>query len=729
MPPRRQRTKRTPKGNSGTSGKASAQPVQAADTKESSPSEETTKRPETTTKGVATNAENNTRRKLRSSRPGSDAGGSSMPHSESSKDAGQRQKSTKRRFNQVEEDEEIEEESALPTKKRKSGHLGDHTHAAEPPRRPLRNEEYTVGWISALEVEHTAAQMALDEEHGQPDSVSQNDNNSYVLGKICNHNVVLAVLPMGEYGLASAAQVARDMRHSFPNVRIGLMVGIGGGAPTAKQDVRLGDIVVGIGFAGRDAVFQYDYGKAIQGQDFLPTSSLNQPPIALRAGVASLKSDHGLRPHRLGEYFRDLLQKFPHLHETYDKPDTLTDRLYKSRCVHKDGQEDCSLCGNDPDNVVTRKPREGVKVHYGAIASANTLMKDALIRDKLAESNKILCFEMEAAGLVQHFPCLVIRGICDYADSHKNKQWQGFAALAAAAYTKYLLKFIHRDRVEAERAIGEILSGVVKAVNTLQEIQTAEVQDRKHKALLEWFSKIDSVQQQEYFIKQAVRGTGTWLFETEQFNTWFASPGQTIFCQGPAGAGKTTLMAILIEGLEDEFVDEPDVGIAHIYFGYRPAPTDDKELYATLFRQLAPSWSDLPEKVKDTYHYAHGASARSQCEEALSLVIREYSRVFIVLDALDECEIKPGLLERFLEFISDLQKSFGINLVATSRYHSRFAEIFRDSSQLMVRATDEDVKRYLNHRLDELGPNDPIRKRDKLRQEVDRRIQASVDGM
>jgi len=97
-------------------------------------------------------------------------------------------------------------------------------------------------------------------------------------------------------------------------------------------------------------------------------------------------------------------------------------------------------------------------IHYGTIASGNQLIKDALIRDTLANEKDILCFEMEAAGLINHFPCLVIRGICDYADSHKNKEWQGYAAMAAAAYTKDLLYRIPPNKVEAERKISEILS-------------------------------------------------------------------------------------------------------------------------------------------------------------------------------------------------------------------------------------------------------------------------------
>jgi nucleoside phosphorylase len=99
------------------------------------------------------------------------------------------------------------------------------------------------------------------------------------------------------------------------------------------------------------------------------------------------------------------------------------------------------------------KDEDNPAIHYGLIASANQVMKDALIRDRLITEKDVLCFEMEAAGLMNHFPCLVIRGICDYADSHKNQEWQGYAAMTAAAYTKDLLCRIVPQQMEAEKKI------------------------------------------------------------------------------------------------------------------------------------------------------------------------------------------------------------------------------------------------------------------------------------
>lgn len=150
-------------------------------------------------------------------------------------------------------------------------------------------QNYTVGWICAITTEYVAAQCFLDEEHEQATHVSPNDNNHYTLGRVGKHNVVVACLLAGEYGLSTAATVARDMLHSFPNVRIGLMVGVAGGAPSPSHDIRLGDVVVGVPRDGNSGVFQYDFGKSIQNRQFEHTRFLDQPPTLLRSAVTGSK--------------------------------------------------------------------------------------------------------------------------------------------------------------------------------------------------------------------------------------------------------------------------------------------------------------------------------------------------------------------------------------------------------------------------------------------------------
>ena len=116
-------------------------------------------------------------------------------------------------------------------------------------------DNYTIGWICAISTELVAAQAFLNEKHEGPEYVSPNDDNNYTLGKIGKHNIVIAVLPDGEYGIASAVSVARDMLHSFPNIRLSLIVGISGGALSKKHDIYLGDIIVSDPYNGYGGIF------------------------------------------------------------------------------------------------------------------------------------------------------------------------------------------------------------------------------------------------------------------------------------------------------------------------------------------------------------------------------------------------------------------------------------------------------------------------------------------
>jgi len=99
----------------------------------------------------------------------------------------------------------------------------------------------------------------------------------------------------------------------------------------------------------------------------------------------------------------------------------------------------CNEC--DHSKLVRRHIRKtnDPLIHYGAIASGNKVMRSGTQRDRIAQHLDVICFEMEAAGLMDILPCLPIRGICDYSDSHKNKGWQRYAAATAASYAKELL--------------------------------------------------------------------------------------------------------------------------------------------------------------------------------------------------------------------------------------------------------------------------------------------------
>ncbi|KAE8316878.1 hypothetical protein BDV41DRAFT_573382 [Aspergillus transmontanensis] len=188
---------------------------------------------------------------------------------------------------------------------------------------------------------------------------------------------------------------------------------------------------------------QYGYGKTILSGKVERTGVLNKPPPILLKALAGLVADHWVGRPRFNAYIEETLKHYNASDSIVKYPGPDDDRLFDASYDHDPFHSSCSNC--DIEKLVTRTSRvsDSPVVHYGIIASGNQVMKHGQTRDRIAEElGDVLCFEMEAAGIMDSFPCIVIRGICDYCDSHKNKQWQGYAALCAAAYTKELLSYV-----------------------------------------------------------------------------------------------------------------------------------------------------------------------------------------------------------------------------------------------------------------------------------------------
>ncbi|KAN0087042.1 hypothetical protein V8E54_000730 [Elaphomyces granulatus] len=315
---------------------------------------------------------------------------------------------------------------------------------------PMTHDDYTVAWICALPLETAAAKAMLDKTHLQlPQSAA--DDNAYMLGEISGHNIVIACLPSGVYGTISAATVAANMRTTFPSIRFGLMVGIGGGVPSTNNDIRLGDVVVSKPTGVLGGVVQYDYGKTVASGAFQQTGMMNQPPQVLLNAVARLHADEILGNNQsIVEVISNALNTNVQAksRSLFSRPADDHDRLFNSAYNHPPSDDTCINC--DQRELIHRHPRtsDEPQIHYGLIASGNQVMKHGGTRDRLGKEYGMLCFEMEAAGLMNQLPCLVIRGICDYSDSHKNKHWQGYAALAAAAYARILLSVVSVNQLQ-----------------------------------------------------------------------------------------------------------------------------------------------------------------------------------------------------------------------------------------------------------------------------------------
>jgi len=316
------------------------------------------------------------------------------------------------------------------------------------PRSPKSYEEYTVAVVCAIEFEMSAIRYMLDLEHSLP--TKEGDSNIYVLGELNGHNVVLACLP-GNQGKGSAAIVATNMARTFPSIKWRFLVGIGGGVPSDKHDIRLGDVVVSMPEGQYGGVVQYDLGKDAD-DGFIPKGFLSPPPPLLRSAVVKMRSDHLVSENKIEEFLSAMLQRGRRL-SIYQRPSTRHDVLFEAGYPHDSKNFTCETC--DRQKSVHRPCREfeGPEIHYGLIASGDRVMRSAVKRNELIRDvGDILYFEMEAAGLMTKFSCIVIRGISDYADSHKNDAWQHFAAAAAAACTKELLSYLDPEVVSAVSA-------------------------------------------------------------------------------------------------------------------------------------------------------------------------------------------------------------------------------------------------------------------------------------
>ncbi|KAL6896315.1 nucleoside phosphorylase domain-containing protein [Trichoderma evansii] len=595
---------------------------------------------------------------------------------------------------------------------------------------------YSVGWICAITTEYVAAQAFLQERHDGPKHVSVHDNNNYTLGRIGMHNVVIAVLPNGEYGLSSAASVARDMLHSFPNIRIGLMVGIGGGAPSVKHDIRLGDVVVGIK-PGQSGVIQYDFGKAIQNQDFQEVGFLNQPPTLLRAAVSGLVAQHELCGNQLEDAIDGALNIHQRLRKRgYKRPEATTDRLYQSQFVHPLNDESgCAItCGDDPSRLVERRERDDeedgdiVMIHHGLIASANTLMKDAVIRDELVAKKGVLCFEMEAAGLMNHFPCLVIRGICDYSDSHKNKEWQGYAAMAAAAYARDLLLQIAPNKIEAEEKISDILSGIHKLTEEYRDIAIEQLQIHKdqvkerlskeeqevHQLFRLSSSKDTTYEWYKDQVEERIEGTCLWLLQHKHFQKWLKQDesGPLLITAVP-GCGKSVLAKYLIDhGLPQSAT----TSICYFFFKDQDQNTSRQALCA-LIHQLISQKPSLVKYAIPQFRKNGGnlINSTKSLWDILQSIIKdaEAGSTILVLDALDECdESELTDLIRKLESQFHSHQSSKLKLLLTCRPYRQIVSKFHSLSMNFPNihipgeeeseAISQEVDSVITHRINQL---------------------------
>jgi Cdc6-like AAA superfamily ATPase len=271
------------------------------------------------------------------------------------------------------------------------------------------------------------------------------------------------------------------------------------------------------------------------------------------------------------------------------------------------------------------------------------------------------------------------------------------------------------------------VAGIQEGVGKLLRRQ----HDQECETIFEWLTPIDYAPQQNDYIRRRQLGTGQWLLASAEFQTWLDTGKQTLFCEGIPGAGKTILTSIVINDLITRFQNGLTIGIAYIYCNFRRKDDQKAEdLLASLLKQLAQDRPSLPDIVKDLYSRHKEKRTRPPLEEisrTLQSVAAMYSRVFIIVDALDECQVYDDCRTRFLSEIFNLQAKCGANLFATSRFIPEIKERFEGSISLEIRASNEDVRRYLDGHMFRLP--EFVRRSQELQDEVKTEIVKAVGGM
>ena len=286
-----------------------------------------------------------------------------------------------------------------------------------------------------------------------------------------------------------------------------------------------------------------------------------------------------------------------------------------------------------------------------------------------------------------------------------------------------------RGRICTNIGLLNAFNGLLTRDNVVKLVRHQE--DQVRQTILDWITLIDYAPQLNDFIARRQAGTGQWLLDSIEYQTWVETNKQTLFCPGIPGAGKTILASIVVEELTTRFQNNKSIGIAYLYCNFRRQHEQKVEdLLASLLKQLTQGLSSLPDTIKSLYDSHQDKRTRlsfNEISRALQSVIVIYSRVFIVIDALDECQVSHNCRERFLLELFSLQTKCGATLFATSRFIPEITEKFQGSMSLEIRASEYDVRRYVDGYMSNLPSF--VRRSLDFQEEVKTKITEAVDGM
>jgi Cdc6-like AAA superfamily ATPase len=255
--------------------------------------------------------------------------------------------------------------------------------------------------------------------------------------------------------------------------------------------------------------------------------------------------------------------------------------------------------------------------------------------------------------------------------------------------------------------------------------------DQDRQGILDWLTPIDYALQQSDFISRRQEGTGQWLLTSNEFRGWVDQSNRSLFCPGIPGAGKTISTAIVVDELYNRFRNDSSIAIAYVYCNFRRQHEQKAiELLTNLLKQLIWGQDLVPQSIQKLYKKHLQERTRppiNSISETLQSIVPNYSRTFIVVDALDECQIKGGEQKLFLAELFSLQTKTAINLFVTSRFIPEIENEFNGSIKLEIRADEEDLSRYLDYHILRLPSF--VSRNKELQKNIKTTIVKAVDGM
>ncbi|KAL3456946.1 nucleoside phosphorylase domain-containing protein [Aspergillus heterothallicus] len=489
---------------------------------------------------------------------------------------------------------------------------------------------YTVAWIAPLEIEVQAAKHMLDKVHSGGFPVGPGDDYLFHAGEIHGHNVVIATFAAGQrYGTSSAASLAIHVKKFFPNLWFGLLVGVAAGLPNLScspaRDIRLGDVIIAYSPPGGDhpAIVPYGLGKQKGGGDFellCNGHSLRQTERIVGSAIAKIKAD-GREAQVILGYYRDI----PETATKFPDPGQEKDFLYLSG-------------DNLPVERNHRPDAERTRAWYGPIGSGDQLLKSSRARDKLREKHNVIGLDMEAAGVMNEIPVGNIRGVCDYGDERKNKDWQPYAAAMAAAFAK------------------AVLSEIIPKSATQSAGARTDFTDEDKTCLRDWLIADPEIERGRI---EATKGgllddSFRWVLGNAEFQRWRSDhQSHLLWIKGDPGKGKTMLMIGIIKELLQQVQSQLSQSVAYFLCQATDPRLNNatsilRSLIYMLVRQQPHLISYLREKYDTNPKLFEGENSFYSLSAIFENMIQNsrHAMTYLLVDALDECEADlPDLLK------------------------------------------------------------------------------------